>query len=280
MSLAPHQPYRGAYGAARPVALSAVALPPEPMPSHRGLRPLQAWRYVGFFGPELMACVASIRIGAMRQAFYAVWDRTDSSLYERTTLGRTLVEMSRGHVRVRDRSLTLDLALEETDGVETVCPSGRHYAWTRKQGAIPALATLEIHGSRRRFESRAVIDDTCAYYQRHTSWRWSAGVGTLADGRVAAWSLVSGVNDPPLGSERTVWVDGHPTEAPPSSFADDLSSVDDLRFSAECVRERNENFLLIRSRYRQPFGTFSGELPGGLPLAEGYGVMEHHDVWW
>ena len=34
------------------------------------------------------------------------------------------------------------------------------------------------------------------------------------------------------------------------------------------------------SRYRQPFGTFAGELPGGLELAEGYGVMEDHDVHW
>ena len=32
--------------------------------------------------------------------------------------------------------------------------------------------------------------------------------------------------------------------------------------------------------YVQPFGTFSGRLPGGLALAEGYGVMEAHDVLW
>ncbi len=250
------------------------------MPSHRGLRPLQAWRYVGFFGPELMACVASVRIGATRQASYAVWDRADRRMYERTRLGRGLVELSRGHVRVRERFLILELAFEETDGIETVCPSGRHYGWTRKQAGIPAVGTVEIHGTHRRFESRAVVDDTSAYYQRHTSWRWSAGVGSLIDGRTAAWSLVTGVNDPPAGSERTVWIDGHPTEAPPSSFADDLSSVDDLRFNAESVRERNENFLLVRSTYRQPFGTFAGHLPGGLSLAEGYAVMEHHDVHW
>ena len=33
-------------------------------------------------------------------------------------------------------------------------------------------------------------------------------------------------------------------------------------------------------RYRQPFGTFSGTLPNGVELAEGYGVMESHDVTW
>jgi hypothetical protein len=36
----------------------------------------------------------------------------------------------------------------------------------------------------------------------------------------------------------------------------------------------------VQSRYRQPFGTFSGRLPGGLELAAGYGVMEEHDVRW
>jgi hypothetical protein len=40
------------------------------------------------------------------------------------------------------------------------------------------------------------------------------------------------------------------------------------------------NLIVMRSRYRQPFGTFAGELPGGLRLAEGYGVMEEHDVRW
>ena len=40
------------------------------------------------------------------------------------------------------------------------------------------------------------------------------------------------------------------------------------------------NLLVMRSRYRQPFGTFTGTLPGGIELAEGYGVMEEHDVLW
>jgi hypothetical protein len=53
-----------------------------------------------------------------------------------------------------------------------------------------------------------------------------------------------------------------------------------LRFTAEAVRERRENLLLVRSRYRQPFGSFAGQLPGGVEVARGYGVMEAHDVWW
>ncbi len=159
-------------------------------------------------------------------------------------------------------------------------PAGSSYAWTRKQGGIGARGRVMLDGVPRPLEAQAVIDDTSAYYQRHTSWSWSAGVGTAADGRAVAWNLVSGVNDPAHGSERTVWIDGEPLEPPPCTFAADLTRVDALTFASEAERERRENLLLVRSSYRQPFGTFSGELPGGVRLAEGYGVMEAHDVWW
>ena len=69
-------------------------------------------------------------------------------------------------------------------------------------------------------------------------------------------------------------------EPAPAQFADDLSAVGDLRFAAEAMREHTENRLLVRSRYRQPFGTFSGALAPGVVLAGAYGVMEAHDVHW
>ncbi len=250
------------------------------MPSRQRLRPLKAWRYVGVYGPELMLCIGAVRIGPARQAFWAVWDRAERRLYERTVIGRSPITLQPGRAKILDRAVQVDLTLSETAGVETVCPSGDSYAWTRKQGGIRAFGTVAINGSPRVLDARAVIDDTAAYYERHTSWHWSAGVGVARDGREVAWNLVSGVNDGAHESERTVWIDGEAVEPGPSVFADDLSSVDGLRFASEAVRESNDNLLLIRSSYRQPFGTFSGELPGGVALAEGYGVMEEHDVRW
>jgi Protein of unknown function (DUF2804) len=221
-----------------------------------------------------------VRIGRARQAFWAVWDRRCGRLLQRTVIGRGGVRLDPGRARLIDRDVQLDLLLEELAGVETVCRAGEHYAWTRKQGGILARGRIAIGGDPRPLEARAVIDDTAAYYARHTNWRWSAGVGVARDGRSLAWNLVDGVNDPPAGSERTVWIDGSADEVGPCSFSEDLSGVDALRFSAEAVRERRENLLLLRSSYRQPFGTFSGQLPSGIELAEGYGVMEEHDVWW
>jgi hypothetical protein len=251
-----------------------------PMPSRDGLRPLKAWRYVGVYGPELMLCVGAVRIGPARQAFWAVWDRRTGRLYERTMIGRGTVALATGRVRVLDRSVQIDLRLDESAGIECVCSSGASYGWTRKQGGVRACGMVAIDGDPRTLDARAVIDDTAAYYKRHTRWRWSAGVGVARDGRALAWNLVDGVNDPPQNSERTVWIDGEPAETAPTSFAPDLTGVARLRFNAEAVREREENLLLVRSSYRQPFGTFSGELPGGVELAEGYGVMEDHEVWW
>jgi hypothetical protein len=250
------------------------------MPSHHGLRSLKAWRYVGVFTPTLMLCLASVRVGRARQCFWAIWDRGSGRLYERTRLGHGAVTLGPGRARVTDGDVEVALALEEAPGVETVCPTGASYAWTRKQGGIAAHGTVALAGVQRELHGRAVIDDTAAYYERHTSWRWSAGVGTARDGRDLAWNLVAGVNDPPRASERTVWVGDRVFEHEPVRFAADLSAVAGLRFSAEAVRERRENFGLIRSEYRQPFGTFAGDLGPGIELAEGFGVMESHDVWW
>jgi Protein of unknown function (DUF2804) len=259
------------------------------MPARLGTRPLKAWRYIGLYGAELMLCLAAVRIGPARQAFWAVWDRDEQRLRERTVIGRGPVRLRRGGAHLEDRDIRLELALEETAGVESICAAGDGYAWTRKQGGVRAHGTIWIEGRPRELDTRAVIDDTAAYYPRHTSWRWSAGVGTAREGRAVAWNLVSGVNDSPSGSERSVWVDGRAVEVGQTTFAADLSAADALRFEAEAELRRRQNLLLVRSSYRQPFGTFSGTLPGGLDdagrsvplkLAEGYGVMEEHDVWW
>jgi hypothetical protein len=232
------------------------------------------------YGPEIMLCLAQVRIGRARQAFWAVWDRAGSRLYERTSIGRGGVDLRPGRAELHQGAVRLQIALEELPGIETICPSGESFAWTRKQAPVQAEVVLELDGARRAFAAEAVIDDTAAYYPRHTHWRWAAGVGRSRDGRRVAWNLVSGVNDPPTQSERTVWVDGLPHEVAPCTFAEDLTSVDGLDFQAEAGPERRQNLVLVRSRYRQPFGTFGGELPGGIALAEGFGVMEEHEAVW
>ncbi|NLT07459.1 MAG: DUF2804 family protein, partial [Solirubrobacterales bacterium] len=53
-----------------------------------------------------------------------------------------------------------------------------------------------------------------------------------------------------------------------------------LTFHEWSRREHSTDAGLIASSYVQPFGEFSGTLPGGVDLAAGHGVMERHDVRW
>jgi len=262
----------------------AVPLPPDRMPLMRAGRPLKAWRWVGVFGPELMLCAASGRIGPARFAWWAVWDREAGVLRERSYRRSGPVDVGAGgslsHLRVRADDVAIDLALEEAGGIEVVSPHGRSYIWTRKQGGIRAHGTVALGGRLHAVDARGLIDDGAGYHARRTAWRWSAGVGVAESGARVAWNLVDGVHDAPEASERTVWIDGQPHEVGPADFAPGLEAVGELRFSAEARLTRRENLLLLRSDYEQPFGTFSGELPVAGELREGYGVMERHEVVW
>lgn len=290
-------PYRSRYGDIRPRDLDDIPLPPRAMPRWRRARPLKSWRYVGVYGPELMLCAARVQVGPATQSFWAIWDREARVLRERTRLTGDGVRLGRdqpGRLLVVDDGVEIDLALDEIDGVETVCPvaggPATAYAWTRKQGGVRARGAVRLDGEARPIDALAVIDDSAGYHARRTAWRWCAGVGRAPDGRAVAWNLVAGINDPSHDSERTVWVEGVPREVGPvARFADDLSAVAtddgvDLRFTSEAVRARRENLLLVRSEYRQPFGAFAGTVPGPdghpLALAEGWGVMEEHAALW
>jgi hypothetical protein len=266
----------------------------------RGGRPLKRWRYVGIFSEELMACAALVQVGPARQSFWALYRRGEDELRERTRMlprSRTLQlrdgtasardgTAGEGRLRIEDQGVALDLRLAEDAGFAARCAHGSEHVWTRKQAGIAARGTLSVDGGRpTQVQARAVIDDTSGYHARHTEWWWTAGVGESADGRPVAWNLVSGVNDPREGSERAVWVDGEPREAPPVAFATDLGQVtcedgSRLRFHAEAERRHSANLLVFKSDYRAPFGAFSGSLPGGVALARGLGVMEHHRAVW
>jgi hypothetical protein len=237
------QSWRGP-GPGRP----SLPLPPDRMPLLRGGRPLKRWSYVGAYGAELMLCAASGRIGVIPFSWWAVWDG-----------------------ELREGTGRLDVEIRGGAEIEVVSPHGDQYAWTRKCEGRVRFGAHDLRG---------IVDQSAGYHARHTSWRWSAGVGTLASGEPVAWNLVDGIHDSPTGSERAVWIAGEPHEVPPVTFAGDLSEVAGLRFTAEATRAHRQNLILMRQDYEQPFGTFAGELPGAGPLREGYGVMERHDVVW
>ena len=253
-----------------------LPLPPARAPLMRGTRPLKRWCWVGVFVPELMLCAGDAHIGPFTQRWWAL-ALPDGGLHE----GGEGMAVSPERLSVDTPAVRVDLTLDPARGVEVASPAGEAWIWTRKRGGVRATGTVELDGVAQPVDGEAVVDESAGYHPRHTSWRWSAGVGRSEGGERVAWNLVAGIHDSARDSERTVWVDGDPHEVPPVEFSDDLSSVADLSFDEWCAREERTNRLIFRSDYRQPFGTFSGVLPGGGPrLSEGYGVMERHDVRW
>jgi hypothetical protein len=273
-------PWRGP-GPGRP----DLPLPPGPMPLWRdgGLR--KRWRYVGFYGEGLMLCAARAEVGPTGQCFWALWDRAEGRELDHTSLrpGSREVILDGPRLTIDAPDLHADLHLGEASAIESICPSGDGWGWTRKRAGVPMTGRVELPGRRIELDGFGVDDESAGYQARHTSWHWSAGVGTATDGRALAWNLVEGINDPPEHSERAVWVDGVAHEPAPVSF-DGLDAVrfaegSRLDFEPGAERSRDDNFLLVRSTYRHRFGAFTGRLDG-IELSEGRGVMESHTALW
>ncbi len=297
-------PWRGGDGA-RP----NLPLPPGSMPLRFAGSWRKRWRYVGAFGERVMLCAANVHVGPLGQTFWAVLDRESGEITEST---HQLLPAERGEVwtergggfdpwdlgtggkgirtRIDSGGTVARLRFTEPgEWVEAVCPTGEGsgaggYVWTRKRPSLIELDLTMADGTRIKDTLRGIEDESAGYHPRHTAWRWSAGVGTAADGRGVAWNLVDGINDPAERSERAIWADGEAPWEPDPVVFDDLTAVtfaggSRLAFAAEAERSADENKILVKSKYRQPFGTFSGSLDG-IELADGIGVMESHEATW
>ncbi|CAN5416258.1 hypothetical protein BH10ACT11_BH10ACT11_09820 [soil metagenome] len=296
-------PWRGP-GPGRPEDLP---LPPGKLPLRSAGTTRKQWRYVGAYCDDLMLCAARVQVGPFGQSFWAVWDRAEKKLYEST---KTLMPGARGEVwsetpegepvffsheqgtvvRIEGKhpglgEVKAKLRVGDGEWAECVCPNDAGaYVWTRKRADVEIECDLRMGANRLRVAARGMEDESAGYHPRHTVWSWSTGVGRSTDGRRIGWNLVEGVNDPAKNSERAIWIDGEPFEPPPASFdgldAIGFESGERLAFAAEAERAREDSKVFFKSSYRQPFGTFSGTLPGGIELESGIGVMEHHDALW
>jgi hypothetical protein len=273
-------PYRGD-GSDRP---PHIPLPPQRLPLVWTWRLRKQWRYVSFWSSDFLICVARIQVGPVPQEFWGVWDRRGKQLWEKTRLYPKAVTMKPDKAEVRERDVTIDLTFTENRGFEVVTPVGSAYTWTRKQ-LLPTTGTVRLGNQTHTLNGTMLIDDNAGYHPRHTRWQWSGGAGKATTGEDIGWSVIVGLNDDPYVSEQTVWVNGVPRQVGPVTFADNLSSLtfaegQTLTFTQEAVRQRNDNLILVRSAYAQPFGSFQGMLPCGLEIEEAYGVMEWHEAVW
>jgi hypothetical protein len=225
------------------------------------------WCWLGAFGPDAMVCVAWAEVGPARVSWWAVWDRANGRLTERTRRSWRGVAVTPDGARVAG---VLSLRLERGRPIEVTSLHGGREIWTRKTPVRVKGTALGLDIS-----CPGLLDESAGTHARRPAWLWSAGAGVSASGAAVTWNLVEGLHE----RERTVWVDGEPHAVGAVRF-DGLDGVGDLRFTAEALRARREDLLLIASDYEQPFGRFAGALPHAGELREGWGVMERHEARW
>ena len=265
-------------------AALGLPLPPARMPPLRRGRPLKRWRYVGVYRPDADAvrrrrarrrrAAALVGRGAAgRRAARA----DDARPGRRRCSSRARAGRERGASRSSSRS-------RSRRRVEVVSPHGRSWIWTAKQrrravrGRVEPRAR-ELRARRRRRLHRRVGRLSRAPHR-------VALVGRRRPRRRRApggWNLVDGVHDAADG-ERADGVDRRRAArggAARRSRAD-LSRRRRARASASGRRARSAR---DRGYCAQPLPAAvrrvrAASCPGGIRLAEGYGVMEEHEVRW
>ena len=136
-------------------------------------------------------------------------------------------------------------------------------------------------------EARGIEDESCGYHPHHTVWDWSAGVGrdhATAARSAGTWSRASTTRR--SGSERAIWVDGVAAAEPGAGElrrprGDRGRRRPRLEFTAEAERRKRGAQLVVALQLPPAVRHLHRHAcPGGLELAAGLGVMEHHDAHW
>jgi hypothetical protein len=164
---------------------------------------------------------------------------------------------------------------------------------TEKRALLAVNGEAEIAG--RRFsldDGLGGFDRSHGYLPRHTVWRWSYGLGRADSGEKVGFNLV----DSFVGAaECAVWIDdklypvgeGHFTFDPerplkPWRVRSKCGAVD-LAFDPGAVHAEHQNLGLVKTRFVQPVGAYSGTITAGgrtLQLSRVLGVVEDQDARW
>lgn len=141
----------------------------------------------------------------------------------------------------------------------------------------------------------AGTDYTQGLLPRKTAWRWAMAVGRLSDGTPVGVNVVEGFNEAEGVSENAAWVGGRILPLGRAVFRfrrdDPLEPwhvrTDDgaleLEFRPIHVHREARDLVLVKSRFVQPLGHFSGTLRVDgrtIALERLAGVTEDQDVLW
>ena len=169
-----------------------------------------------------MFCAARVHVGPITQEYWGVWDRQQKLFRQSSHVLARRVSLAADKVAVEDGDVSIDVPIRADDEFEVYRPQGGAYIWSRKQLCVKTTAAVRLGSRMLRPLGTVLVDVAAGYHPRLTRWRWSAGMGKDQRGRAVAWNVIVGLFDSVHASERTVWVDGIPSEVGPVRFSDDL----------------------------------------------------------
>ena len=281
------------------------------------------WIYVAIATEDTWFSAAIVRTGYAATAFAFAYDlRGQRMMLDRTVLGpspvarvsddfhapgeiarfamgkTTLALTRRGstldlHARMRD--LEIDAAIEEGSGppaVTAIASLGNGLVNCTEKRAL-----LSVRGRARSGNREVILDGGTAGYDythgllpRHTKWRWAFALGKARSGEPFGLNLVEGF----VGeAECAAFFGGEVLPIAEPRFELDVAQPMrqwrltgdgiDLAFEPGGIHAQHTNLGLVKSRFIQPVGIFTGTVRVGRRdvYVEGLpGVVEDQDVLW
>lgn len=163
------------------------------------------------------------------------------------------------------------------------------------KGMFPASGELVIDTDTHRLtahDSLALLDDHKGYYPYVMRWDWVTGATHDGRGRALGFNLTRNqCPDPETYNENCAWIDDRIGRLPAVSFERERPGRPDerwrirdrdgrveLRFEPTVPGDVRLNALVIESRYRGPFGRFTGRLEAegleAIEIADWFGMGE------
>ena len=281
------------------------------------------WVYCAIVTDEMWLSFAIVRTGYAATAFAFAYDRAGKRMMvDRSVLapapmarvnddphaqgelatfarGKTRLSVTRRgttldvHVRLRD--LEIDAAIDEATGppaITAIASLGNGLLDATEKRGLLDVKGLARTGNREIVLSggTAGYDYTHGLLPRHTTWRWAFALGRDESGQPFGFNVVQGF----VGqAECAAFCGGEVVPIAEPRFEFDLAApmrpwrltADgvDLTFEPGAIHAQTTNALLVKSRFVQPVGLFTGTVRirgrdvrvAGLP-----GVVEDQDVLW
>ena len=281
------------------------------------------WVWVVLVTDEMWLSLAIVRTGYAATAFAFVYDRAGKRMLldetvlgpapfarvadhfhgqgevARFAMGRSLLALNRRgttlDVRVKLHGLDVEATINESSGpppITAIALLGEGLLNATEKRALLAVRGAVRCGQREMplAGGTAGYDYTHGLLPRHTQWRWAYALGKTEAGEPFGFNVVQGfVGEAEcaafLGTE--VFPIAEPRfdfelEEPMKTWRLTGKGID-LAFEPGAIHAQTTNLVVVKSRFVQPVGSFTGTLRVGgrdVRVAGLPGVVEDQDVLW